>query len=298
MGKSDRAILVTGATGKQGHAAARHLLKDGWHVRALVRDPTNEAAIALQTAGAQLVPGNLDDQGSVDRAVQGVYGVFSVQRTQSSDAADGFTTSDEVRQGIAVADAAKAAGVNHLIYSSVGGADRKSGIALWESKWEIEKYLNGIGLPVSVIRPVSFMENLLNTARGLAGNALVSFPDPDRPVQFVAVDDIGAFAALMFRERSEYLGQAYEFAGDELTYTEVATAISRVVGRSISYAQLPVDVIERSPIAAAGVAFSRRDGWHANIPDLRRRLPTLKPLTEWLAGEGGRVLKALIGAGA
>lgn len=172
-----------------------------------MRDPTNEAAIALQTAGAQLVPGNLDDQGSVDRAVQGVYGVFSVQRTQSSDAADGFTTSDEVRQGIAVADAAKAAGVNHLIYSSVGGADRKSGIALWESKWEIEKYLNGIGLPVSVIRPVSFMENLLNTARGLAGNALVSFPDPDRPVQFVAVDDIGAFAALMFRERSEYLGQ-------------------------------------------------------------------------------------------
>lgn len=293
MGKSDRTILVTGATGNQGSAVARHLLQDGWIIRALVRDPTSEAAAALQAAGAELAAGNLDDQASLERAVDGVHGVFSVQRTQGPD---GFTTADEVRQGMALADAAKAAGVSHVVYSSVGAADRSSGIAIWESKWEIEKYLNRIGLPTSVIRPVYFMENLLNTARGLAGDALTAFPDPDRPVQFVAVDDIGAFAALMFRERSEYLGQAYEFAGDELTYTQVAAAISRVIGRSISYAQLPAEVVERSPVAIAGVAFSRRDGWHANIPDLRRRLPDLKTFAEWLAGEGGYKLKALVGA--
>src|SRR4051794_12036467 len=107
----DKIILVTGATGQQGGATARHLLAQGWRVRAFVRNPA--AAQALQQAGAELVQGDMNDAASLEAAMQGVYGVFSVQAH----------TSDETRQGKNVADAAKAAGVQHLVYTSVGGAD-------------------------------------------------------------------------------------------------------------------------------------------------------------------------------
>jgi uncharacterized protein YbjT (DUF2867 family) len=114
MENSNQIILVTGATGNQGGAVARHLLqRDKFKVRAMVRDQNKPAAQSLKQAGAELVIGDFNDRASFDRALQGVYGVFSIQ-----DFRDGVDT--EIRQGIAIADAAKAASIEHFVYSSVG----------------------------------------------------------------------------------------------------------------------------------------------------------------------------------
>jgi uncharacterized protein YbjT (DUF2867 family) len=150
---AERSILVTGATGNQGGAIARHLLQRGnFKVRAFVRDPNKPAAQALKQAGAELVAGDLNDQTSLDRALQEAYGVFSIQNFQA-----GLDT--EIRQGRMVADAAKAAGVQHFVYSSVGSAERNTGIPHFDSKFQVEEYIRSIALPHTILRPVFFFYN-------------------------------------------------------------------------------------------------------------------------------------------
>lgn len=149
-------VLVAGATGQQGGAVARHLLGDGWEVRALVRDPNKEAAQALLKQGAELVHGDLYDRASLDRALKGMYGVFSIQNYWLPDV--GYE--GEVKQGKLLADAAKEAEVQHFVYSSVGAAHRGMGQSHFESKLIIERYLQESGLPFTIVRPVAFMDNL------------------------------------------------------------------------------------------------------------------------------------------
>src|SRR5450432_3180105 len=128
MSKTGKTILVLGATGHQGGATAHELAARGFSVRALTRDPDKPAARALVELGAAVVKGDLDDPRSVRRAMEAVHGVFSLQTPYGPGGAD-----RETREGIAVADAAKDAGVEHLVYSSVGGAERNTGIAHFES---------------------------------------------------------------------------------------------------------------------------------------------------------------------
>jgi uncharacterized protein YbjT (DUF2867 family) len=127
-----KTVLVTGATGQQGGAVARHLLKrPGFVVRALTRDSAKPAARTLAQSGAEIMRGDLNDPASIRRAMEGAYGVFSVQNFMET----GFE--GEVRQGKALADAAKAAGVQHFVYTSVVSADRHTGLPHFESKWQI-----------------------------------------------------------------------------------------------------------------------------------------------------------------
>src|SRR5262249_41893736 len=131
---AEKKVLVTGATGQQGGAVAARMLEKGWKLRALTRNPQSHAAQALAQRSVEIVKGDLEDVASVQAAVQGVYGVFSVQ-----DHAAGRVR--EIQQGKNVADAAANAGVQHFVYNSVGGADRNTGIDIWERKWEIENYV-------------------------------------------------------------------------------------------------------------------------------------------------------------
>lgn len=135
MANSNQTILVIGATGNQGGAVAQHLLQHGnFTVRAFVRDPNKLAVQALKQAGAELVAGDLNDRASLDRALQGASGVFSVQTFQ-----DGSDT--EIHQGKTVLDAASSAGSQHFVYSSVGSAERNTGIPHFDSKLQIEEYI-------------------------------------------------------------------------------------------------------------------------------------------------------------
>src|SRR5260370_34438545 len=144
MEHSEQTILVLGATGQQGGAVASYLLQDGWKVRALVRNPNSDQAQTLRQQGIELVQGDLNQPSSLQEAMKGVYGVFSVQTPAEGTAA-------EIRQGKAMADAALQAGVRHLVYSSVGGAERKTGIAHFESKWPKEKNIPALGHPSTLL---------------------------------------------------------------------------------------------------------------------------------------------------
>ncbi|GIL28593.1 NmrA/HSCARG family protein [Actinocatenispora comari] len=280
---SDNLVLVTGATGKQGGATARHLLAAGWRVRALVRDPGSPAAARLAAAGAELVAGDMTDRDSLDRAAAGAHGVFSAQPAIPQPRHDPL----EVRMGRNVADAALAAGAEHLVYTSVGGADRDTGFDQWETKWQLEQYTRSLDLPYTVLRPVMFMENhaSLGPHGAFGATALIRMITPETTVQVIAVDDIGAFAALAFTRPDEYRGVELEIAGDEVTGAQLAAGIEAAVGR-------PIDTTPLAPPQQVRNDGSSFAGWQADIPALRRRYPGLMTFDTWLDRTGAELLRA------
>ncbi|QKW51082.1 NmrA/HSCARG family protein [Streptomyces buecherae] len=263
-------VLVTGATGNQGGATARALLARGRTVRALVRDPDKPAALALRKWGAELVRGDLNDAGSLRAAMAGVDGVFSVQPL----AYEPETLATEVRQGKAVADAARETGVAHLVYSSVGGAERRTGIGHFETKAEIERHILALGLPATILRPVFFMDNLLHYADAQGERVLELPVRPERPMQMIASEDVARFVDAAFTDPDRYLGRQLEIAGDELTFTEVAQVYERVTGTPTRLAPLPIE--ERM------FAWFAEEGYRADIPSLRALRPDMLTFEEFL----------------
>ena len=279
MNLRDKMILVSGATGRQGGACARSLLQLGCQVRILTRDPGNSFARELADMGAMISKGSFDDSASLKQALQGCYGAFSVQDFYTAGL-DG-----EVRQGKAFADAALDAGVQHFIYSSVDSADKNTGIPHFETKWRIEQHISSLGLPWTVLRPVFFMDNF--TSPNLKSDILkgtLSLPmPPDRPLQMIAVCDIGEFAALCFSKGSECLGQAYGLAGDQLTMTQAVSQFSQVLGKTVRFVQPPMDQLRKSnPEVATMFQWFNDVGYSVNIDRVRKLYPRLLTFNTWL----------------
>jgi uncharacterized protein YbjT (DUF2867 family) len=286
MADTDKTVLVTGATGRQGGAVVRHMLAKRWKLRALTRKTSSHAAQALARQGVEVVQGDLEDPSSVASATAGVYGVYSVQDFWAVGA------KREVQQGKNVADAAKKAGVKHFVYSSVGGAERSTGIPHWESKWEIEKHIRSLGLPATVLRPVTFMEGYYidQVEIGILKGKLADAVRSDKPYQTIATDDIGAFAALAFERPTEFIGKELEIAGSELTYLEAAQVFSHVLGKPVKFRKLPLPLVRLILGKEFYVMFRwfNEAGYKADIPGLRRAYPEihLHSLEEWLREEG------------
>jgi len=282
----DRTILVTGATGRQGGAVIRHLLPKGWKLRALTRNPTAAAARSLMGQGVEVVQADLEDPLSLEPAVRGVYGVYSVQDFWAVGA------KREVRQGKNLADAARKASVEHFVYASVGGAERNSRIDHWESKWEIEKHIRKLGLPATMIRPAAFMENYYidQVEIGILKGKLMDPIRPDKTYQTIATDDIGAFVALAFDRGKDFIGAEIEIAGSELTNPEAARVFSRVLGKPVKFRKLPMPMVR----LVLGKEFYQmfrwfnESGFKADIAGLRRRYHEVHfhTLEEWLIDEG------------
>ena len=277
---NNKTILVTGATGQQGGAVARHLLKQpGFAVRALTRDSSKPAARDLAQAGADIFRGDLDDPASVRRALEGAWGVFSVQNFMEC----GYDR--EIRQGKTLADAAKAAGLQHLVYSSVVSADRKTGLPHFESKWQIEQHIHQCGIPYTILRPAFFMQNWFTYGRESILNGALSLPlNPQTPLQQISVEDIGAFAAMAFQNPSKWADRTIELAGEELTMLRVAETLSRVLGRTVKYVQVAWEQFRQS----AGEEMTRMYRWfqdvgyHVDIAALRREYAHLSTLEQVL----------------
>jgi len=281
---ADRPILVTGATGQQGGAVLRHLRTQGFAVRALTRDARSPAARTLAATGVAVIQGDFDDRASLERALDGAYGAYAVQTPFQSDGVEG-----ELRQGIAFADAAKAAGIQHLVYSSVGSADRQTGIPHFESKYQIEEHIRAIGLPHTILRPVFLMENFLfNRDTIVVGGTLAEPLLPATPLQLVAVDDIGAFAALAVAAPEQWIGRAIELAGDELTMPQAAERFGRVIGRPVQYVQVPMAGFRRARGEEQATMFTwfNQVGYGADLPTLRAIYPALTTLEQWLRRTG------------
>ena len=286
MVHADATVLVTGATGRQGGAVIRHLLPKGWKLRALTRNPRSYAAQELARQGVEVLQGDLEDPASLERPIRGVYGIYGVQDFWTCGARR------EVQQGKNLAEAARKAGIQHFVYSSVGGAERNTGIPHWESKWQIENYIRKLVLPATILRPASFMEtyHILEVEVGILKGKLVDPTRGDKPYQTIATDDIGAFVALAFERPKDFIGLELEIAGSELTNIEAAKVFSRVMGKPVKFKRLPLPIVR----LVLGKEFYQMFQWfnaagyQADIAGLRRRYPEihLHTLEEWLREDG------------
>jgi uncharacterized protein YbjT (DUF2867 family) len=279
---AERLIVVTGATGKQGGAVARSLLGRGFRIRALTRNPQKPEAQALADRGAEVVQGDMEDRSAIERALEGAYGVFSVQNYWETGY-DG-----EVQQGKTVADAAKAAGVEHLVYSSVGSAHRQTGLSHFESKWEVENHVRELDLRYTILRPVFLMQNWEMMRGMVLGGTLAQPLDPDKPFQQVAVEDIGAFAAIAFENPDRWIGREVDLAGDEPTMPEIAETFGRVIGREVSYYQVPWDQFEEQMGEEFAVQYRWFNdmGYEADIAALQQEYPELTTFEHYLRAHG------------
>ncbi|WP_329255980.1 NmrA family NAD(P)-binding protein [Actinoallomurus sp. NBC_01490] len=295
---ADRPILVTGATGKQGGATVRRLLAEGWPVRALVRDTTAPAAAALAAAGARLVRGDFDDPASLRPALDGAAALFGIPPLTDGPAGRG--TDLEAARGRALIDAAAAAGIEQVVFSTVASASATSrGSA---GKALIEEYLHdNIALP-TVLRPVRFMTNYLGVGRtgieGISGGVHRHLFPPHEPMQIIALEDIAEFAALAFADPARYAGRTLELAGDQPTPVEAAAAISEAIGVPVRYERLTED--EAAAVGPQAAEARKRweagQGWHADIEALRVIHPGLRTFADWLAESGAAALRAGLGA--
>ena len=275
---AERLILVIGATGNQGGAVARHILQRGkFKVRALVRDENKPAAQALKKAGAELVKGDLGDRTSLDRAFQGVYGVFSVQ-----DFKDGVAT--EIHQGKAVADAAKGGDIQHFVYSSVGSAERNTGIPHFDSKFQVEEYIRAMELPYTIMRPVFFFYNY-NMMRSIVENGTLFQPlSPETKLQQLSEEDYGVMVAEVFERPADFMHGELEVASVEMTMPEIAAAFSNVLGQPVNYQQIPFEAFEQQAGAEVTVMYRwfENVGYIADFAQLKRNFPPLTDFESYL----------------
>jgi len=262
-------VVVIGATGKQGGAVAQGLLERDHEVRAVTRHPDSTKAKALGNAGATLVNASLEDTAALTRALQGATSLFAV-----TTLAEG--TDVETRQGVSAANAAKAAGV-HLVFSSVGSADRHTGIPHFESKYAVERHIAQIGVNATILAPVYFMENLYFAKEQLAKGVYAAPLPPTRQLAQVAVADIGAVAVRVLEDNSRFTGKRIEIASDELTGNDVVAILSRVTGRPFTYQQIPLDVIRQhmGEDAAKMYEWFDRVGYTVDRAALRREFPDI-----------------------
>jgi len=276
---NEKTILITGATGKQGGTTLRNLAKrGGFKLRAMTRKPDGDAAKALSALGAEIVVGDLDDAKSLERAVAGAWGVFSVQNTWEAG------VEREEEQGKRLAKVARDKGVQHFVYTSVGSANRRTGIPHFENKVRVEETIKQLGFPSHVIlRPVFFMENL-PSPWFLNGDKLTTALKPETKLQMVAVEDIGKFSAAAFIEADKFKGAEIEYAGDAVTMPEAAAALSELTGKTITYQQIPISAVRaNSEDFALMLEWFDAVGYAADIPALESRWG-IRPITlkQWI----------------
>src|SRR5450432_1244400 len=195
-------VVVTGSTGKQGGAVARGLLERGHKVRAVTRDTNSKQAKLLGNAGATLVAASLEDNGAIAKALEGATSLFAMTMPSGE-------TDAETKQGIAAADAAKVAGV-HLVFTSVGSANRQTGVPHFDSKYEVEKHIAKIGVRATILAPVYFMDNLHYGKEQLAKGIYAAPLPPTRRLAQVAIADIGAAAVRLLEDSGRFAGKRFD----------------------------------------------------------------------------------------
>jgi uncharacterized protein YbjT (DUF2867 family) len=260
-------VVVMGSTGKQGGAVARGLLERGHKVRAVTRDPNASQAKALANAGATLVAAAGEDTAAIAKALEGATSLFTMTTPSGG-------TNAETRQGVAAADAAKAAGV-HLVLTSVGSANQQTGVPHFDSKYEVEKHIANVGARATILAPAYFMENLYFGTEQLARRVYASTLPPTRTLAQVAAADIGAVAVRVLEDARRFTGKRFDLASDELTGNDVVAILSRVTGRPFTYYQVPLDIIRRRMGADGAKMYEWLDrvGYTVDRAALRREFP-------------------------
>ena len=281
-GDTPGVVAVVGATGRQGSAVVRHLRKDGWQVRALTRNPSSDAAQVLRALGADVQQADTEDPGSLRKAFSAAYGVFNVQNPMTSG------LDAEIRQGRNVAEAAAEAGVRHVVYGAAGVSDQPTGVGSWDSKLVIAQRFRELGVPLTVLRPMAFME--LMTDKGFypqfsTWHLMPKLMGPARPVGWLCVDDLGAIAARMFADPGRWSGAVLGLASDVQSIEQCRTMWQERTGRRPRGLPMPQKLFERfvGKDLTTMWRWLRTGQFDMSTQATLEVLPEARSIREWLA---------------
>ncbi|MBB4348469.1 MULTISPECIES: NmrA/HSCARG family protein [Rhizobiaceae] len=292
MKEDKRPILVFGATGRQGGAVAEALLKARWPVRAIVRDIAAPKSVALRQAGAELVEGSFADLDTFRAGMDSAHGVFSVLPANLSE-------TEEVRIGCGIADLAAESGVAHLVYSSgASSGDTPTGIARFDAKPRIEAHIRWLPVTATIIRPMIFMDMLINPAFGLSEGRYTFFLRPDQSMQLIAVEDIGKFVAAIFADGIRFSGRTIKIASDTVTGRQLGEIFSEAAGRPVIYSRFADEVLAANSDLGqlAAILDNGPLADHVDLAAMREINPEIISFRAWLATQRHQAFDALIGS--
>ncbi|KAI8518439.1 NmrA-like domain-containing protein 1 [Branchiostoma belcheri] len=298
-----KVVTVFGATGSQGGGVANALLEDPkFKVRIVTRSASSDKAKALQERGAEIFEGNFDDASSLERALQGAYGMFLV--TQHSFEDPDFDQL-EIKQGKAVADAAKAADVKHVVFSSLEDVQKIMGFPClhFDSKAQIEEYMKSLGLPLTVVKYPGFYDNYLSSrmVQKLEDDTYeIAYPLEGAGMHGISVAvDAGFAVRAIFKNRAEWLGRTVGFSAEKLTIQQHADILSKHLAPKVfKPSKMTSDAFSKLPFPGAkhlGDMFKfYRLGNPDYSPELTRQLyPGTRGLDQWVANNRDALLNAM-----
>ena len=300
-----KVIAIVGATGQQGGGLARAILDDpnhGFAVRALTRNPDSDAARRLAAQGAEVVEADITDEASLTKAFDGAYGAFLVTNFWEH-----MSPTQEKQDALNMAQAAKAAGLTHVIWSTLDDTrehfplddDRMPNIGDYkvphfDAKAEADQYFVDAAVPTTFLRTTFYWDGLLGQMgpqRGEDGKLVLAMAMGDSPLAGIAVEDIGRTAYGILQRGPELAGRTISIASDHLTGTQIAEQLSTALGETVTYVPVPFDVLRAQPFPAA-VELANMFQFYAQTPSfnadrdvnaVRELNPRLQTLQQFLA---------------
>jgi uncharacterized protein YbjT (DUF2867 family) len=305
----DRKIIaVIGATGAQGGGLVRAILADrsgSFAARAITRNPNSEKAQALRAAGAEVVGADADKPETLGKAFAGAYGAFCVTNFWEH-----FSPERELTQARNLAQGVKAAGVQHVIWSTLEDTrkfvpledDRmptlggKYKVPHFDAKGEADQIFRDLGVPTTFLLTSFYWDNLIyfgsGPQRGPDGNLAIIFPMDDKKLPGIAVEDIGKGAYGIFKRGREFINKTVGIAGEHLTGAEMAGALTRALGQEVRYNSVPPEVYRSFGFPGAddlGNMFQFKRDFNEyfcgvrNLAFSRSLNPELQTFDQWLA---------------
>ena len=307
-------IAVLGATGAQGGGLVRAILEDaagGFAARAITRDVNSEKAQALARAGAQVVAGDADDAESLKRAFAGAYGAYCVTFFWNH-----FSPEKELAQAAGMAQAAKQAKLEHVIWSTLEDTRRwvplsdhrmptlmsKYKVPHFDAKGEADHFFTDLGLPVTLLATSFYWDNFIyfgmGPKKGADGKLALTLPMGDKKLPGIAAEDIGRCAYGIFKERAQFVRKTVGIAGEHLTGAEMAAALGKALGTEVGYNAVPFDVYRGFGFPGAedlgnmfqfNHDFSEVCCGSRSVPGSRALNPRLQTFEQWLGANVGRI---------
>jgi uncharacterized protein YbjT (DUF2867 family) len=314
MPNSKKIIAVTGATGAQGGGLVRAILNDpsgGFAVRAITRDPKSDKARALAALGAEVVAGDVDDEASLKRAFTGAHGAYCVTFFWAH-----FSPEKEIAEAAAMARAAKAAGVAHVVWSTLEDTRKrvplsdnrmptlngKYKVPHFDGKGEADAEFARAGVPTTFLLTSFYWDNLIHFGmgprKGADGKLVFALPMGDKKLPGIAAEDIGRCAYGIFKRGSELIGRTVGIAGEHPTGAQMAATLGKVLGQPVSYYPMPFDAYRKLGFPGAddlGNMFQYKHDFEAefcgarNLEFSRSLNPQLQTFEDWVRANAKKI---------